>query len=221
MLDPEDWSLLHTPAHKMPDDALDKMESALEGRVWNPFPEEMKTALQTDLPRSGIGLESVRQKLTDLLPYGVGNTHPRFFGWVHGAENPGGILAEITKNENLWLHVDDAFGATAALSKKVKSRLPGLEHADSLAFDFHKWLHVNSDAGCVLVRSGDAHLKSFSGRPEYLTGSVRGLAAGSPWPVDFGPELSRGFRTLKVWAYFLEHGVDKLTNPSKREGKPG
>jgi glutamate/tyrosine decarboxylase-like PLP-dependent enzyme len=79
-----------------------------------------------------------------------------------------------------------------------------------LAFDFHKWLHVNYDAGCVLIRDGDAHLRAFSERPDYLKGAERGLAAGSPWPVDYGPELSRGFRALKVWSHLLEHGTEKL-----------
>jgi len=132
-----------------------------------------------------------------------------------GSVNVGAIddleeLADIAAQENLWFHVDGAFGATAILSKEISPRLKGLERADSLAFDFHKWLHVNYDAGCVLVRSGDAHLMSFGGRPDYLADARRGLAAGTPWPVDFGPELSRGFRALKVWALLLEHGTDKL-----------
>lgn len=364
-LDPDDWSLFRASAHKMLDDALNTMESVRDGRVWNPLPEEMKAALESDIPEAGIDHETLRKNLAELLPYGVGNTHPRFFGWVHGAGNPGNIFAEITaaamnanlggrdhgaiyvekqvigwcrklmgfpedasglivsgtsmatiiamkvardqrmgfesrttgvggrtlvgyasaqahsclgrafdllglgseslrkipcdenfrmnsaalletikhdrtqglepfvvigtagsvnvgaiddlnaladiaQKEKLWLHVDGAFGATAILSEDVRERLAGMERADSLAFDFHKWMQVNYDAGCVLIRSGDAHLRSFSGRAEYLKGAGRGLAAGSPWPVDFGPELSRGFRALKVWAHLLEHGVEKL-----------
>jgi glutamate/tyrosine decarboxylase-like PLP-dependent enzyme len=132
-----------------------------------------------------------------------------------GSVNVGAIdnleaLAEIAAEQKLWLHVDGAFGATAKLSSRFSERLAGLDRADSLAFDFHKWLHVNYDAGCVLIRSRKAHLDSFSGRPEYLAEIGQGLAAGNPWPVDFGPELSRGFRALKIWAHLLEHGVDKL-----------
>ena len=132
-----------------------------------------------------------------------------------GSVNVGAIddlsgLAELAAREQLWLHVDGAFGAPAVLSDLVRPRLRGLERADSLAFDFHKWLHVNYDAGCVLIRDRDAHLRSFSERPDYLAPHVRGLAAGSPWPVDFGPELSRGFRALKVWSHLLEHGTTKL-----------
>ncbi|MFN2353652.1 MAG: aspartate aminotransferase family protein, partial [Desulfopila sp.] len=120
------------------------------------------------------------------------------------------VLAEIARHEKLWFHIDGAFGATAILSKHLGEQLAGLEQADSVAFDFHKWLHVNYDAGCVMIRSQTAHLQAFAGRPEYLTGKEQGLAAGSPWPVDYGPELSRGFRALKIWAHLLEHGVDKL-----------
>lgn len=109
-----------------------------------------------------------------------------------GSVNVGAIddlpsLADIAAKRNLWLHVDGAFGATAILSDTVKSRLDGLQQADSLAFDFHKWLHVNYDAGCVLIRSGESHFQSFSGKAEYLHTTEHGLAAGSPWPVDFGP----------------------------------
>ena len=87
-----------------------------------------------------------------------------------------------------------------------------MERAHSLAFDFHKWFHVNYDCGCVLVREADAQLLSFSDRAEYLASDPqeRGIAAGSPWPTDLGPELSRGFRALKVWSHLREHGADKL-----------
>ena len=364
LLDPEDWNTFRKTAHQVLDKALDKMQSSSEGRVWTPFPETMKNELKTDVPREGIGAAEVSEKLSDLLPYGVGNTHPRFFGWVHGSGTPGGILAAmveaainanlggrdhgpvyierqviewcrqlmgfpesasglivsgtsmatiialkvardqklgaearkkgalpgltgyaseqahscmerafdllgigsdslrkipcddsfrmdlqalnksiysdrergltpfviigsagsvnvgaidnldglatIAADSKLWLHVDGAFGATAVLCPEIKPLLKGLERADSLGFDFHKWLHVNYDAGCVLIRSKEKHLDSFRGRPEYLGGSERGLAAGNPWPVDFGPELSRGFRALKIWSQLLEHGTDRL-----------
>jgi len=94
-LDPEDWSAFRSTAHKTLDEAIDKMQSFRDGRVWTPFPEAMIDDLDIDIPEAGIGPEAVSEKILSLLPYGVGNTHPRFFGWVHGAGNPGGILAEI------------------------------------------------------------------------------------------------------------------------------
>ncbi|MDO6592086.1 cytochrome D ubiquinol oxidase subunit I [Loktanella sp. D2R18] len=132
-----------------------------------------------------------------------------------GAVNVGAIddldtLADIAATENLWFHVDGAFGATAILSDKIKPRLTGLTRADSIAFDFHKWLHVNYDAGFILIRDEDAHRRAFSERPDYLAAADRGLAAGNPWPTEYGPELSRGFRALKIWAQLSEHGTDKL-----------
>lgn len=364
-LDPADWQTLRHAAHDLLDRSLDRLQSARDGRVWTPLPDGMKAGLKAGLPADGMQHFELAERLAALLPYGVGNTHPRFFGWVHGAGNPGGLLpeivgaamnanlggrdhggiyvekqvldwcrvmmgfpsdcgglivsgtsmativalkaardrrmgadsrtkgvgqarltgyasaqahscvarafdmlglgsdalrivpcledftmdlsalrrmiredaeaghdpftvigtagsvnvgaiddlagiADIAATKDLWFHVDGAFGATAILSDVVRPRLKGMERADSLAFDFHKWLHVNYDAGCVLIRDRDAHLRAFSERPDYLAPSARGLAAGNPWPVDFGPELSRGFRALKIWAHLLEHGTDKL-----------
>lgn len=132
-----------------------------------------------------------------------------------GAVNVGAIddlntLADIAATENLWFHVDGAFGATGILSDELKPKLQGIERADSIAFDFHKWLHVNYDAGFILMRSEEAHRRAFSERPDYLKGAERGLAAGNPWPTEYGPELSRGFRALKIWTQLAEHGTDKL-----------
>ena len=127
-----------------------------------------------------------------------------------GAIDPLRRIADICTEEGVWLHVDGAFGALAMFSDALKPRLDGIERADSIAFDFHKWAHVVYDAGCVLVRDGVKHRETFSSRPTYLKGAARGLAAGEPWPCDFGPELSRGFRALKVWFTLKEHGTRRL-----------
>jgi glutamate/tyrosine decarboxylase-like PLP-dependent enzyme len=132
-----------------------------------------------------------------------------------GTVNTGAIddlaaLADLCVEEDLWLHVDGAFGALIALSESLKPHLAGIERADSLAFDFHKWLHVPYDAGCVLVRRGELHRAAFALTPEYLRRTGRGLAGGDPWFCDYGPELSRGFRALKVWFTLKEHGTRRL-----------
>lgn len=362
-LDPADWTAFRARLHAMLDAAIDKMEHARDGRVWTPFPADLKDRFS--LQETGRTPEEVDAALRDLLPYGVGNTHPRFFGWVHGSGTPSNLVAEITaaainantggrnhgaieverqlvdwcrrlfsfpdsasglivsgtsmatiialkvardahlafrsrtdglgahrlvgytsseahaclarafdllglgttalrkipvtpdhrldpsrleeaiaadrtaglepflvagtcgsvnagtiddldaladisEAEGLWFHVDGAFGALGILSDRLRPRLGGLERADSIAFDFHKWLHVNYDAGCILIRSGDDHLRAFSDRPDYLKSAASGLAAGGTWPVELGPELSRGFRALKVWAQIAEHGEEKL-----------
>ncbi len=132
-----------------------------------------------------------------------------------GTVNTGAIddlttLAEICQSEGLWFHVDGAFGALCALSNSLRPRIQGIERSDSISFDFHKWMYVQYDAGCVLVRDGQLQRKAFATRPDYLQHSDRGLAGGGEWFTDFGPELSRSFRALKVWFALKEHGTKKL-----------
>lgn len=120
-------------------------------------------------------------------------------------------LADICQREDLWFHVDGAFGAIAALSPKLKPQLSGMKRADSLAFDLHKWMYMPYEAGCVLIGKGDIHRKTFSLTPDYLTHADRGLAGGSLWFSDYGVQLSRGFRALKVWMSIKEHGIKKYS----------
>jgi aromatic-L-amino-acid decarboxylase len=127
-----------------------------------------------------------------------------------GAIDPLEELAEFAADERLWFHVDGAFGAPAYLSPALRTKLAGIERADSIAFDFHKWLHVPYDAGCLIIRDGAMHRATFAGEGPYITRMQRGLAAGEPWFADFGPDLSRSFRALKVWFTIKEHGAVKL-----------
>ncbi|MGA1342903.1 MAG: pyridoxal phosphate-dependent decarboxylase family protein [Hyphomonas sp.] len=364
-LDPADWDAFRAGAHALLDAAINKMEHVHEGRVWTPFPAQMRAAFDQPLPETGLGAQALSELLESLLPYGPGNTHPRFFGWVHGSGTPQNLLAEIiaaTINANaggrdhgaihverqvirwcrelfgfpegasglivsgtsiatlvalkvardlrlgfssraagvgharlvgyasaeahacnlrafdilglgadalrkipvnghfemdiaalcaaidddraaglhpfiiigtagtvntgatdplteladiaareaLWFHVDGAFGALAILVPGLAQRFAAIARADSLAFDFHKWLHVNYDAGCVLVRDEGLHRRAFTDRPDYLKAATRGLAAGNPWPVEYGPELSRSFRALKVWSQIAGFGTRRL-----------
>lgn len=365
MLDPQNWDRFDELADEVLTKVIERLFDASTGPVWREPPADLIAKLDKPLPGAGQSQREIVGALLELLPYGVGNTHPRFFGWVHGAGSPGNLLAEIAaagmnancggrnhiairverqviawmrdlfgfpdtasglvvsgtsmatiiaakaardaaigassrtdgvgdqrlvgyvsseahscldrafdmlglgtaalrkipvnsafeidldalrdqiaedraagltpfflggtagtvntaaiddlkalsavaQEEALWFHVDGAFGACIQFSDVHKSRLDGIEAADSLAFDFHKWLHVNYDAGCVLIRSEAAHRNSFAKRPDYLASEGLALAGGEPWPVDYGPELSRGFRALKVWAHFIEHGREKL-----------
>jgi aromatic-L-amino-acid decarboxylase len=116
-------------------------------------------------------------------------------------------LAAIAHDERLWMHVDGAYGALGILAPEIAPRLAGIEAADSLAFDFHKWGQVPYDAGFVLVRDGELHRKAFASPAAYLARDTRGLAGRSPWPCDFGPDLSRGFRALKTWFTLKVHGL--------------
>ena len=94
--------------------------------------------------------------------------------------------------------------------RMLAPRLAGLERADSIAFDFHKWGQVPYDAGFLIVRDGERHRQTFSAPAAYLRRETRGLAAGSLWPCDLGPDLSRGFRALKTWFTLKAYGTEKL-----------
>lgn len=127
-----------------------------------------------------------------------------------GAIDPLPAIAEIARAEQLWLHVDGAYAALARLAPELAFLLDGIEQADSIAFDFHKWLQVPYDAGFVLVRDGTLQLETFASEVSYLGRAERGLAANSPWPCDLGLDLSRGFRALKTWFTFKAYGIQRL-----------
>jgi aromatic-L-amino-acid decarboxylase len=119
-------------------------------------------------------------------------------------------IAALCREEGLWFHVDGAFGALGILSPTLAPRLAGIENADSIALDFHKWGQVPYDAGFLMVRDGERHREAFAAPAAYLRRETRGLAAGSSWPCDLGPDLSRGFRALKTWFTLKTFGTAKL-----------
>ncbi|HEY1412950.1 MAG TPA: pyridoxal-dependent decarboxylase, partial [Rhodopila sp.] len=116
-----------------------------------------------------------------------------------GAVDDLNAIADFAAAQGLWFHIDGAFGAIAALAPKLRPLLAGIERADSVAFDFHKWAQVPYDAGCIVVRDPTHQLATFGAEAAYLRREERGLAGGGVWPCDLGPDLSRGFRALKVW----------------------
>lgn len=119
-------------------------------------------------------------------------------------------LAGFAATQDLWFHVDAAFGAIAMLAPKLRPLLAGIERADSVAFDFHKWAQVPYDAGCIMVRDASRQLDTFAAEAAYLRREERGLAGGGIWPCDLGPDLSRGFRALKVWMTLSVYGADRI-----------
>lgn len=131
-----------------------------------------------------------------------------------GTVNTGAIddlqaLAKLAHEEDAWFHVDGCIGALIAIAPDNAHRVAGIEWADSVALDPHKWLHAPFEAGCALVRDASAHRKTFAVTPEYLESTPRGLASGQ-WLHDYGLQTSRGFRALKVWMALREHGVEKF-----------
>ena len=367
-LDPRDFEAFRADAHKLLDSCLDHLKAARD-RPWRPVDPIAREALAPALPETGIGESRLARELAErVLAFGTGNTHPRFFGWVHGTGLAAGLLADMTASamnsncggrdhgaihveravidwarrifgfpegtsglltsgtsqstiialaaarihalgrevranglrdapdhvayassgahsanqkalellghgaqalrripatgpsggmdmaklreqlasdraagkrpfcviatigsvdtgacddlgaladlcarEGLWLHVDGAFGCWARIADDPWRDLArGIERADSLAFDFHKWMYVQYDCGAVLIRHGDAHRAAFAMRPDYLEGQEDGLGGGDPWYCDYGIELSRGFRALRVWSCLRAYGLDRL-----------
>jgi aromatic-L-amino-acid decarboxylase len=161
-----------------------------------------------------INIEKLQQQISEdraagAIPFCVIGTA--------GTINTGAIddlqaLADLCQNEKLWFHVDGAIGAVAILADNVRDQLKGIERADSIALDLHKWMHIPFEAGCALVRHEAAHRDAFSLTPEYLAreANARGIASGMFWFSDYGLQLSRSFRALKIWMSIKEHGLDKF-----------
>lgn len=364
-LDPKDWNAFRALAHHMLDEAITYQETARQRPVWQPVPDEVKTALRQPAPQEPTPLDEVcREFIHTLLPHPAGNIHPRFWGWVIGNGSPTGFLAEmlaaginsnagggdqvsnyveqqviawlkevfgfppdasgllvsggsmanltgltvalnakagfdvrreglvdaparpvfyasvethssnqkavellglgsrglrllpadaeyrldvasleaaiardrqaglrpvgvianagtvntgafddlntladLCAREDLWLHVDGAFGAMAHLAPELRHLTAGIERADSLAFDMHKWMYMPYVIGCTLVRSEPDHRRTFTITPEYLEHTTRGMSAGDQWWGDYGIELSRNFRALKAWMMIKETGM--------------
>ena len=121
-----------------------------------------------------------------------------------GAVDPLDALADICAEHGLWFHVDGAYGGFGVLDPARASRYTGLERADSLALDPHKWLSVPIECGAVLVRDGVVLREAFSLVPPYLRTEEGKGFGGLPWFSEYGPEQTRGFRALKLWMV-LQH----------------
>jgi len=121
-----------------------------------------------------------------------------------GAVDPLPEIAALCREENLWFHIDGAFGAAAMICDEGRARLAGLSDADSLALDPHKWLFQPFECGCVLVRNATHLLDTFHMRPEYLKDIEGSLHQPNYW--DYGPELTRPFRALKLWMTLQVYG---------------
>ena len=362
--EPQDWGAFRAAAHGLLDACIDHLEGAREA-PWRPVPEEVRAGYAIGEAPAPGGEAALAARLAGVLPYGTGNTHPRFFGWVHGsglatgvmsemvaaamnancggrdhgavymeravidwarrvfgfpegasgvlvsgtsqatvialaaarlralgpevrrdgqggrrlvlyagagshnavrkavellgigADNlrlipdgaggmdvaalgaavardraagaipfavvgtagsvdtgqfdPLGAIADLAAAERLWFHVDGAFGAWLKLAGPDLAPLAdGIERADSLACDFHKWMYVPYDCGLALIRDEAEHRAAFAARPAYLGGEAEGVAGGDPWFCDYGIDLSRGNRALKVWAALTTYGPGRL-----------
>ena len=123
-----------------------------------------------------------------------------------GAIDPLREIAEFCRAEHLWMHVDGAYGAAAVICERGRRLLDGIELADSLSFDPHKWLFQPIECGCVLLRDAALMKATYRIMPEYLADVHRNVAEVNP--CDYGIQLTRGFRALKVWMSVQYFGMD-------------
>ncbi len=133
-----------------------------------------------------------------------------------GSVNCGAIddldaIAEIAQKYRLWLHIDGAFGIWARLLREYDTRLKGVALADSIAFDFHKWMYAPYAVACAMTRHPQRHKETFTVPGPYLRGDERGVMAKARNFGDYGIELGRDFRALKLWMALKVHGADKFS----------
>lgn len=119
-----------------------------------------------------------------------------------GAIDPLDRIAEVCRQENLWFHIDGAYGGVGILAEQASHWFKGLEQADSLGIDSHKWMYIPVECGCALVRNKQAMRDTFSVVPPYLRDDRQ-----LPWFSEFGPQQTRGFRALKLWLALKQIGL--------------
>ncbi|MEM7585696.1 MAG: pyridoxal-dependent decarboxylase [Acidobacteriota bacterium] len=172
-------------------DAVRRVAADREGRV---VPQALREAIREDRRRG------------DRPICVIGNAGTVDTGAIDDLD----ALADLCQEEDLWLHVDGAFGALIALAPSLRDRLSGLERSDSLALDLHKWGYLQYELGCVLVRDREAHRATFETQASYLVPPGRGLQPEALDLAELGVQLSRGFRALKVWVSLQTHGVERI-----------
>jgi len=120
-------------------------------------------------------------------------------------------LADFCRDEKIWFHVDGAFGALARLVPSLSGQLIGMERADSIAFDLHKWMYLPFGVACVLIKDSKEHKSTFRLTASYLAETSRGVIAGGLPFADRGIDLTRSFRALKVWMSLKVHGIKAIS----------
>lgn len=127
-----------------------------------------------------------------------------------GAVDPLKEVADVAREFNLWFHVDGAYGTPGTLDERKRPLFDGLDRADSVSLDAHKWLYVPIDAGCLLLNDGASAVAAFSaGEADYI--KVHEQEGGETFAFwDYGVELSRRFRALKIWLTLRYYGLNRI-----------
>jgi len=189
--------------------------------------DQAHSCIQKGLEILGLGARSLRlipsraDFTMDVMALEAAIAEDRAAGWkpicvvaTAGTTNTGAIddiptIASICRRADLWLHVDGCIGALLKIAPAHRSRVDGIENADSLSLDPHKWMHVPFEVGCALVRDAVLHRDSLALHHAYLEEKPRGIGAGE-FLADYSFELSRSLKALKVWMALKESGVAKF-----------
>src|SRR6516225_10139426 len=163
------------------------------------LPTDDRWRLSPDTVTSAVRADRAAGRIPFAVCASAGSTNA-------GAVDPLAGLADVCAAERLWLHVDAAYGGFAALTAKGRAALAGLDRADSVTLDPHKWLYQPMECGCVLIRDGARLERTFAIHPDYLE-SDAAQGAGEVNFADRGLQLSRGFRALKVWVAVHTFGL--------------
>jgi aromatic-L-amino-acid/L-tryptophan decarboxylase len=163
------------------------------------LPTDDRWRLRPDTVAAAITADRAAGRVPFALCASAGSTNT-------GAVDPLAELADVCAAEGLWLHVDAAYGGFAALTSQGRRVLAGIERADSVTLDPHKWLYQPMECGCVLIRDGERLERTFAIHPDYLDGDAVEVADEVNL-ADRGLQLSRGFRALKVWMSVQTFGL--------------
>lgn len=158
-----------------------------------------------------MDITALEQAITDDISAGI---KPACAIGTVGTTNTGAVddlnaIAQLCQKYEIWFHVDGCIGAFLRIAPKHRHLSDGIELADSIALDPHKWLHTPFEAGCVLIRDAKRHFETFKMHGEYLQMQTHGVIAGK-FLADYSFDLSRGFKALKIWMSLKENGVKKF-----------
>jgi len=190
-----------TETHTCVQKALELLGLGSDALCW--IETDDRGGMRLDLLRSAI--ENENEKRIPFCVVGNAGTVAR------GAIDPMDEIADLSREFGLWFHVDGAYGAVGRLDPKAAAAYRGMERADSIALDPHKWLSVPVECGCVLVRDAGLLRDTYSLVPPYVRTEPGKGIGNLPWFAEYGFQQTRGFRALKLWSTLAHEGREQLS----------